>query len=211
MKQNEPEKGHLKEYKFLFISGILLVSVISAYFFQFSFEGIGSQGIWGQFGDFMGGVLNPLLSFIVIWILVEDLKLTRIEIKNSLDEQKNATEAMKAQVKLLENRPNITFYPINQEYGTLIIKNIGDAFAYNLEIEVNGITIKAFRFIAPNHQISLNLWKTIESNFDTKKIEGVNAVIYQVKLSYFLDSESITEKYISPDLVFDFDLIRASN
>lgn len=31
--------------------------------------------VWGQFGDFMGGVLNPILSFISICLLIRSVTL----------------------------------------------------------------------------------------------------------------------------------------
>ncbi|EPH3277286.1 hypothetical protein PXI32_005182, partial [Enterobacter hormaechei] len=35
------------------------------------------KGDWGTFGDFVGGVLNPLLTFITIVMLINSLKLQR--------------------------------------------------------------------------------------------------------------------------------------
>lgn len=34
----------------------------------------GDQAVWGQLGDFLGGVINPVLSFITILLLLESLK-----------------------------------------------------------------------------------------------------------------------------------------
>lgn len=35
------------------------------------------KGDWGTFGDFVGGVLNPILTFITIVMLINSLKLQR--------------------------------------------------------------------------------------------------------------------------------------
>jgi len=61
--------------------GILIFSVsiitIAILFYVIWFSGILKRGIsdspeqWGQFGDYMGGLLNPVLSFISICILVK--------------------------------------------------------------------------------------------------------------------------------------------
>lgn len=32
------------------------------------------QEVWGQLGDFLGGVMNPLFGFITILLLLESLK-----------------------------------------------------------------------------------------------------------------------------------------
>lgn len=157
MNKREPEQNHLKDYKFLYISGILLVLVISAYFKQFSSEGVGGQSVWGQFGDFMGGVLNPLLSFIVIWILVEDLRHTKTNLQSSIQEQKNATEAMTAQVIIMTPKPELIIYPFRRlsfwepggdvyEYY-IVVENIGKKSAE--EILVNLKLLKQHNKIIP--------------------------------------------------------------
>lgn len=73
---------------------ILIVIVYLVYFFQFyvslRYLVSDSSEAWGQFGDFVGGVLNPLLSFFSIVLLLKSLALQmeankglRIELKNN--------------------------------------------------------------------------------------------------------------------------------
>lgn len=54
----------------------VIAEVVISYFSTFGFHGLGDEkGDWGTFGDFIGGVLNPLLSlcgFIaLLWTLLE--------------------------------------------------------------------------------------------------------------------------------------------
>ncbi|NDW20006.1 hypothetical protein [Alteromonas hispanica] len=87
----------------LFDSNAKVLIWIAIGFFVFSIVIYGVR-FWGyqwgeteqfsQFGDFLGGTLNPLLSFITILLLVlsiryqlEELRLTRFEIGKQLEEQ----------------------------------------------------------------------------------------------------------------------------
>lgn len=57
-------------YSPLYISVILLGVVWALYFLNFNAGFSANQGDWGTFGDFTGGVLNPLLNFITIYLLI---------------------------------------------------------------------------------------------------------------------------------------------
>jgi hypothetical protein len=72
----------------------LIITVYLIYFVQFYFvlgyEVSNDSADWGQLGDYAGGVLNPLLSFVTIVLLIKSLSLQheansslRKEIKNS--------------------------------------------------------------------------------------------------------------------------------
>ncbi|PKC46702.1 hypothetical protein V461_03935 [Pantoea ananatis BRT98] len=55
----------------------LMLMAWGLYSIQFGFNFLSSQApdVWGQFGDFMGGVLNPILSFISICLLIKSVTL----------------------------------------------------------------------------------------------------------------------------------------
>lgn len=91
----------------------------NSYFEQFGgIEPLGAsatdaRAAWGQFGDYMGGVVNPLLSLLTLLALVAtvalqrqqlqisraELKATRKELKKSARAQRMAAEAMKGQLE----------------------------------------------------------------------------------------------------------------
>jgi uncharacterized membrane protein len=61
----------------------------------------------GQFGDFIGGISNPIFTFVSIIILVsgliiqsEELKMTRQELKNSSDAQRENSNNTEKQNKI---------------------------------------------------------------------------------------------------------------
>ncbi len=48
----------------LAIGMVAIVEILGLYLFHFADSGFSPyQAVWGQFGDFFGGTLNPLLSF----------------------------------------------------------------------------------------------------------------------------------------------------
>jgi hypothetical protein len=60
------------------VASILILITFGLYYYQF---GMGptvlSKGkdVWGQFGDYFGGVLNPILSFISILLLIKSVRM----------------------------------------------------------------------------------------------------------------------------------------
>lgn len=84
----------------LVLSGVFLVSLALIFVVVFEYRSTFSgkishkQEVWGQFGDFMGGTLNPILGFLsfialltTIWLQSRELKLsnsTLIETQNEL-------------------------------------------------------------------------------------------------------------------------------
>jgi hypothetical protein len=50
---------------------------------------------WGQFGDFFGGILNPLVAFAAFYWLTQSVKLQKQELADTRDELRLAAEAQK--------------------------------------------------------------------------------------------------------------------
>ena len=95
---SKKEKANLVKGKWVLIfSGIALLLF---YFYNFFNTTILTQGSAAQFGDYLGGILNPILGFATVTLLVwsiqiqlRELKLTRDEMnKNTLANQEQAFE-----------------------------------------------------------------------------------------------------------------------
>jgi len=82
------------------ISGALLFLVLLFYYLKFGANGTISDSteVWGQFGDYLGGVLNPILSFISIVLLIRSLDFQR-EANNSLIKENKRQEQLEEQRK----------------------------------------------------------------------------------------------------------------
>jgi hypothetical protein len=107
----------VRSSKFIFLVGALLfiglfwfIYVTNLYFNQFgSFNKSNDQAIWGQFGDYLGGIANPFFGFLTFMaisfsLILQniELKLTREEIARSAEIQKLSEQALKAQAKASE-------------------------------------------------------------------------------------------------------------
>jgi len=56
-----------------------------------------SAGYWGQLGDFAGGFLNPLLSFLALMAVLKTMALQRIEMRAAQKEARIATQEQRQQ------------------------------------------------------------------------------------------------------------------
>lgn len=111
---NEPEKKEgffRKNYLWMIgFTGLAIIS-IAAYFYRSQFDGSLStrQEVWGQFGDFMGGTLNPILAFlsliallVTIKIQSDELKATRAELeltRTTIEDQTSIQDEQRLQME----------------------------------------------------------------------------------------------------------------
>lgn len=69
------------------ISLIFILTILGLYIYNFAYLGLSSeQEVWAQFGDFMGGTLNPILAFFAFIALLYTIKLQSNALKISKDE-----------------------------------------------------------------------------------------------------------------------------
>ncbi|WP_449545894.1 hypothetical protein [Lelliottia amnigena] len=68
----------------------ILLITWGGYYLNFGLEGVLSKQteVWGQFGDYVGGVVNPILSFVTIYLLIQSLGLQRESNDNLISEIK---------------------------------------------------------------------------------------------------------------------------
>lgn len=83
-------RGLVKECQknwFLYMAGLtgagLIVAVSLIYRGHFPFDFSPSQEVWGQFGDYFGGVLNPILSFAAFIGLLVTIGIQRSESRSA--------------------------------------------------------------------------------------------------------------------------------
>lgn len=71
------------------IFALALISlVLGNYLINFPYNMSTDQAVWGQFGDYFGGVLNPILSFFALIGLLFTLRSQQIESKRTSDRHK---------------------------------------------------------------------------------------------------------------------------
>jgi hypothetical protein len=80
----------------------LSITAVGLYALQFSEFGSTDQGRWGQFGDFVGGVLNPLVAFFALVMLIISVRVQRSELEDTRAELELARNV--AQRQLFESQ-----------------------------------------------------------------------------------------------------------
>ncbi|QYJ99022.1 hypothetical protein K0J45_07420 [Shewanella alkalitolerans] len=84
--QIRPDVDKDFSFKWLIILLALLgACILALYFMNFS-GGWGNQADFGAFGDYVGGVLNPVLGFATVGLLIWSLKMQRDELSLSRQE-----------------------------------------------------------------------------------------------------------------------------
>ena len=83
---------------------------ITAYVYWFLLEQKSSLSTntehWGQFGDFVGGLLNPLIAYLAFYWLITSIRIQKQELKETrseLSETRKAQE-MQARIQLLSSQ-----------------------------------------------------------------------------------------------------------
>lgn len=74
------------------VAGIILLVPVIPYVSMYGFHWVNSQEVWGQFGDFFGGLLNPIYAFLAFLALLYTTSLQAAEFKrtaNSMQQQLN--------------------------------------------------------------------------------------------------------------------------
>lgn len=103
------------------ITAVAVVAVVATYTFTFRGSLSHEQALWGQFGDYLGGTLNPIFGFISVIALIltlamqtkqldlskeelsltrKELELTRSEMQRTANAQQETADALKQQVEL---------------------------------------------------------------------------------------------------------------
>jgi hypothetical protein len=90
-------------YVFVTFIGLLLL-LLGLYVYRFGITTSTSQSIWGAFGDFLGGTLNPLISFLTLIVAINvwqlqkrELAATRQSLEQSMDVAKEQANLMNVQ------------------------------------------------------------------------------------------------------------------
>ena len=120
MEQREYEKF----LKWIFFAAVAFV-VLFFGLYSFKFHGELSSDFekWGAFGDFIGGTLNPILSFLALLALLltialqnkqlkisaEELKISREELQKTREELKRTAEAQEELVKAQAKQAKATW------------------------------------------------------------------------------------------------------
>ncbi|MEQ1559805.1 MAG: hypothetical protein ABL933_12810 [Methyloglobulus sp.] len=79
---------------------VLVVVGIYFYKFHFDFHLSDKNDVWGTFGDYVGGILNPVIAAFAFYLIAESYKLQKRELEAARELLKRSTEDQNKQVEL---------------------------------------------------------------------------------------------------------------
>lgn len=102
--QTETDRFINKLAMIITVALMALVVVYGLYCLNFfsDFKFSKDTDTWGTFGDYVGGILNPILSFLTLIALILTLHLQRTQLDISKEELKLSREELKASREALE-------------------------------------------------------------------------------------------------------------
>lgn len=119
--KNDGDDGNTNKTKrwLLWIAVLAVIAIIAVwgfYFWNFRYSLSDNQNVWGTFGDFVGGALNPILAFLGLIALLWTIMQNQIELKATHKELRIANEHYDRQYELQKNEEkkddiiNVVFY-----------------------------------------------------------------------------------------------------
>ncbi len=122
---------------------VLIISVIGFYIYHFYFKlsySLSTEaGTWGTFGDYIGGLLNPIFAFASFMALLytiklqsEELKATREELARSAKAQEHSEKALAEQSQIFHQQQfEATFFSLLEQINKVADKIISDVNHHN--------------------------------------------------------------------------------
>lgn len=186
------------------LSVILGLTIIAFYFIRFSESFSKDEATWGQFGDYIGGILNPLFSMIGIYALLHTIKLQSKELHESTEQLKNSAIALDLQNNVLvrqqfENTFFQLFEVFNQLVKNMLLTTLKDKKNYGRE-GINKVYFQRIKFVLYSNSTRKNIEKS-----ELKDIEFLlKSLKINVELSaYFRTLYSIIKFVDNSQLPFE--------
>lgn len=103
------------------IALICSVALISLYAYKFLGPLSNDQGVWGQFGDYVGGILNPLFSVTALFALLYTIVLQTKELRESSKQLEKSADALSTQNSvLLKQSFETSFFNLVSQFNELV-------------------------------------------------------------------------------------------
>lgn len=103
----------------VFFSLFIILLIGGFYFYEFR-DFVQDNAVWGQFGDYFGGIVNPILTFISMILVVFTLRTSEKQLKQADITSKEQSDSIK-----LQNFENSFFKLISLHND--IVENMADA------------------------------------------------------------------------------------
>jgi len=156
--QNNTINKNEKQFENLVKPIALIVSfgaavAILVYVYKFKGNGLGGTTEFGELGDYIGGILNPILGFATVALLIFSIRLQMKELGAS-------TKALEASQKAHEDQVDVS----KKELTAMVQSNIDQQNALKDESRRNQLTENAETIIKINDALMVKPFLLVDSN-----------------------------------------------
>ncbi len=89
-----------KVFGLTMVTAMAGIAAVIAYFIAFRERPLGGPEEWGQLGDYLGGVINPVVGIVTVVLVVMTLRVTRAEARAARDQIAEQLKYMERQAVL---------------------------------------------------------------------------------------------------------------
>jgi len=196
------------------IISLILFAILLIVFYSLNFGYIPSnkQEVWGAFGDYMGGLLNPLIAFLVFYYVIKNYESQQEYFKKQEFENHffKLYDELKYEVTTLQTSKVLGQYNEQIEKGTIIdIKQYKELICkrsdypnsyfnlleFILVYIYENKEIKDFSFLIKNKLTSLDL-AYLALHDMTKENEDFTLILKKLNLYEFFDFDNDNLTYV---------------
>lgn len=141
---------------------LAFTAVYGAYFLQFHGPVADTQDKWGQFGDFVGGTLNPILTFITIYFLYKTIILQQISLEKTQDSLTLSRDMYELSKSELSKSAEI----LKSQNQLIILQKFEGSFFEIAKIIVEAVSNSNYTFENNNYSGSAGLDRLIDRLLD---------------------------------------------
>lgn len=167
-------------------TSIVIASYVCYFYFILKYNISNDTAVWGQFSDYVGGLLNPILSFIALILLIKSLSL-----------QNEANQSLRSELK--NNEKSEKFRTFETHFFNMI-KSQSEYFElFKIETTEEGNTTTltgSQSLIYIENEIESMRKRGCENNDILKFIEeiDVNDHIFEITRRFYIMVKMISEK-----------------
>ncbi len=99
-KTGDADSSKIKTKKVVAVLLVIGLVVLGFYLYKFHHGFSNVNGDWGTFGDYVGGILNPVIAGFAFYLIAKTYELQKIELEATRSLLEVSTNAQKEQIKL---------------------------------------------------------------------------------------------------------------
>ena len=99
-KENKSLTSSVDSKKIVVIICFIVLIIVGFYFYNFHNGLSRDNGVWGTFGDYVGGILNPIIAAFAFYLIAKTYELQKTELEETRKLLKVSTKAQLDQLRL---------------------------------------------------------------------------------------------------------------